>query len=217
MTKQEFDKLYVGKTKVVHCPTEELAIEFLKEAHRHGYKWRYGRSYLKNSDWGIEKEETCYNLSFGSFADVNYYTKLGYEIVEFKSFKEEKEMNYIEQVAKMLGVEIGKKFKIEHRYYYYEIDEEGVVWCFVGDKKGEVNGVLEHLITGKLKIKKQWKPKLGEKYWSVDLSETNGVEYNTWDDYEFDKNLLKHDAVYKTKEEALQAYQKVIKALKEEN
>ena len=60
MNKQEFDKLYVGEKKVVHCPTEELANEFLKEAHRHGYKWQNGTSYLEDNNWEFEKEETCY-------------------------------------------------------------------------------------------------------------------------------------------------------------
>lgn len=37
MTKEEFDKKYVGKKLAVHCPTKGLANEFLKLADSFGH------------------------------------------------------------------------------------------------------------------------------------------------------------------------------------
>lgn len=85
-------------------------------------------------------------------------------------------MNHMAEVAKMLGVELGEKFKIInsqtfeliscHDYYFsdkdIQIDAEGH-GC-----SGEY--LLIHLIYGDFIIKrKPWKPKNGESYYTVEV------------------------------------------------
>ena len=47
MTREEFNKLYLGKA--VHCDTEEKADEFLALADSVGYRWFSGRSLIGNN------------------------------------------------------------------------------------------------------------------------------------------------------------------------
>ena len=58
MNKKEFLDKYKGKA--VHCPTEDLANEFLGLAFSFGIKWRGGRT--TRNLWFTYKKETCYNI-----------------------------------------------------------------------------------------------------------------------------------------------------------
>ena len=82
-------------------------------------------------------------------------------------------MNYMSEVAKMLGVELGEKFKIhgnefDSNYTYY-LTNNGIVI----DKDGYAcasNDVLCDLIRGKYTIKrKPWKPNDNDDFWYVDV------------------------------------------------
>lgn len=118
--------------------------------------------------------------------------------------------NHMAEFAKMLGVELGERFKIinistnkpisEYDYYFtdkdIEIDEEGRA-C-----SGEY--LLIHLIYGDFAIKrKPWKPKDEETYWYVD---ERGFTYcDEWDNCEYVSNHMnyyKFGNCYRTKEEA---------------
>ncbi len=276
MTKQEFDTLYVGEKKVVHCPTKELAYIFLKEANKHGYKWHDEDSYLENDQWNIYKKQTCYNLYTGSFANIDFYKKLHYEIIKFKSFRQtyllnklstniyikvknhnfllkgiyllkkvyklypntdyfmvlvecndtlvsvgcnnielttlNKTVNYLEQILEMLDVTIGEEFKINTCDSIYKFNnKELLVKLSVNNKFISTRLPLNTIL--KYGIKKQWKPKLDEKYWSVDLGRAIGINDYLWGDFTRENNLLKHNAVFKTKEEAEKAHQAVLKTL----
>lgn len=65
----------------VHCKTEEEAIDFCKQMHEHGMKWRDGDSYLKENNWNMYKEETCYKND-GRFASFPFY-KENYKEMKF--------------------------------------------------------------------------------------------------------------------------------------
>jgi hypothetical protein len=117
--------------------------------------------------------------------------------------------NYMEEVAKMLGVELGKRFKIvdvgsnkpisEFNYYFtdkdIEIDAEGRA-C-----SGEY--LLTHLIYGDFIIKrKPWKPEDGDSFFFV--IETGDV-YDSVFSSEFGSdhlNYYKLGNCYRTKEQA---------------
>lgn len=217
MTGKEFKKLYGGKYKIVNCPTEELANEFLKEADEHGYKWANRRSYLEENNWETHAEETCYDLFNGCCQNVDFYEKHGCKIIEFKGFEKQ---SYIQQVAKMLGVEIGEEFEIDkdnkylfHMYNPYHFDKDGI-YDVHNDKRFSV---LFRLLEEKVKIIKlpqQWKPQLNEEYWTISFSEEKGVR-TVWVNDVIDKSLLKRNMVFKTKEEAEKAYQAVLKTLEQ--
>ena len=89
MTKQEFDSKYVGEKTVVHCPTGELAKEFLDKVDEFGYKWYNGERYTCKCYYSDYKENTCYNIFNGSFAHKDFYLSEGFNVVEFNGFESE--------------------------------------------------------------------------------------------------------------------------------
>ena len=85
-------------------------------------------------------------------------------------------MNYMADVAKMLGVELGERFRLYDDFYDYKFDyyltQEGIVH---DDEKHKCDRseVLVCILCGKYRIKrKPWKPQYGEKYYRV-----NGTGY----------------------------------------
>ena len=83
MKRVEFDKVYLDK--VVHCPTEEKAKEFLALADSVGYRWVSSKSLLKKLAWEQYKEETCYEVKkFGlMFGSVDSFSFEGAQIIEY--------------------------------------------------------------------------------------------------------------------------------------
>ena len=67
--------------------------------------------------------------------------------------------NYMEEIAKMLGVKMGERFKINGEKYY--ITKEGLF----DDDDDLCTIIFMHLLTGKYTIEKlPWKPKMGKIY-----------------------------------------------------
>lgn len=81
MTKQEFDEKYVGCTTRVHCPTKELNDEFIDLARSFGY--------TRSDKWKDYEHNICYNVVDNLCGAIEYYVRCDYNIVEFKSLKEE--------------------------------------------------------------------------------------------------------------------------------
>ena len=61
------------KEFVVHCPKEELSEKLMKLLDKNKKVWNGGESYLNSSKWGVYKENTCYNIKSGKFADIKFY------------------------------------------------------------------------------------------------------------------------------------------------
>ena len=115
-------------------------------------------------------------------------------------------MNHMEQVAKMLGVELGERFKVMRQGAIssseFCITENGLYEKF-RDQSSVINSpVLKNLLIGDAEIVKiPWKPKYWDDVWSVNTSGTP---------YEFTFNnssnthlaLYKLDKLYHTREEA---------------
>ncbi len=80
MTRKEFDELYLGKA--VHCPTEELANEFLKLADSVGYRWGRGDSLLDYNYWDYFEDNILYHINAFGVGCSNKSNTTGY--VEFK-------------------------------------------------------------------------------------------------------------------------------------
>lgn len=114
-------------------------------------------------------------------------------------------MNHMQEVAKMLGVELGEKFKIyakgfDSNYDYY-LTRNGIII----DKDGHgcaSNDVLCNILYGNYAIKhKPWKPKNGEEYWSISALCYDAVcirRSGCWADIMY----YKVGNCYRTKEEA---------------
>lgn len=113
--------------------------------------------------------------------------------------------NYMQEVAKMLGVELGKEFEIKElphiRCKFYNDD----VLISYFDPNCEccipsVHTILVRLIAGKYTVNKRWKPHLEEKYYSVGSSGV--IEPGCWVDDFIDIALYKLGNCYPTTEEA---------------
>lgn len=110
--------------------------------------------------------------------------------------------NLIPEVAKMLGVEIGERFKID-----CSLDRNIFFFDELGLKVR--NGDAEI-------IKLPWKPKKGAKYWTFNVFFGSGkwaVNSFVWGDEVFDNAVFKVGWVFRTREEAEAALPAVAKEL----
>lgn len=104
--------------------------------------------------------------------------------------------NYMAEVAKLLGVEIGEDFECEESSCTYRITDGGLTCngCYGTDS-------LMMILNGRLTIKrKPWKPKYNEEYWAVTIDDEPRMFI--WDGYMFDLSCYKLGNCYRTKEEA---------------
>lgn len=131
--------------------------------------------------------------------------------------------NLIPEVAKMLGVEIGERFKIDTCGDDIFQITEGGIWMRAGiDKETWVEKPFEFvmLCNGDAEIiKLPWKPKKGEKYWTFNVFFGSGkwaVNSFVWGDEVFDNAVFKVGWVFRTREEAEAALPAVAKEMNAE-
>lgn len=125
--------------------------------------------------------------------------------------------NLIPDICKMLGVEVGEKFKIKGHTSetIYSIEDDGhieVAPCFLSN----IN--LRRLLSGDFEIVKlSWEPKEKEKFWSFYFL-PNGflmAAVRRWNSESIEHlALLKAGWVYRTQEEAEAALPKVAEELR---
>lgn len=129
--------------------------------------------------------------------------------------------NLIPQIAEMLGVELGEKFKIKgHEELTYKFASDRLELTY--DNNIELSEIatkvaLVALLNGKDEIVKlPWKPKKGERYWTFSINNPSNKIYIGWGYWERSAPklaLLKVGWVYRTKEEAEAALPAVAKEL----
>ena len=83
MTKDQFDKEYVGEKIVVNCKSEESANKFLEIADGFGYAWSSCDSYERYNLWDVYEESTCYSIFEGLYGSREYFKAENYEIKAF--------------------------------------------------------------------------------------------------------------------------------------
>ena len=76
---------YKGKY-VMHCKTEEEAIDFCKYLHSLGKEWSNGDSYFSHTNWEIYGTHTCYNFNQNEFSGISFYKAKNYTILEWENF-----------------------------------------------------------------------------------------------------------------------------------
>ena len=107
-------------------------------------------------------------------------------------------MNYMAEVAKMLGVELGEEFEIKGYPSRYMFINDGIIDAESGFL---CEATLWKLLTNQAFIKcKPWKPKIDERFYVVTID--GGVMYKYWDDCSSHKNYYKLGNFYRTCEEA---------------
>lgn len=112
--------------------------------------------------------------------------------------------NYMADVAKMLGVELGEEFKIDGSNLIYKFFENGLYFRGIEGWLPAKHQVLD-LIQGDSKIVKlPWQPDVGDEYYypSFDLKR---VSNSRWNDETFDFAYKEAGMVFRTKEECEKA------------
>ena len=139
--------------------------------------------------------------------------------------------NYMAEVAKLLGVELGESFKITsdtqgdypgdyHNYYRFtenncfEISDDGVEW-----KTTIAAVLLKHILMGDIRIVKlPWKPQEGEKYYvpRIAIRPYDRHYCYYWDNSGVDIKRYDMGIVCKTPEEAIALTEKMLVAINEQ-
>ena len=119
---------------VVHCKTEEEAIDFCKQMYKHGMEWASGDSYLNYTHYGVYRDKTCYGGD-GGYQSYDYFEKYKYKILEWSDYMH-KEFTKADledgMVVEYRGKSYGKRLVIgdmliaeeegSHRLIYYNED-----------------------------------------------------------------------------------------------
>lgn len=131
--------------------------------------------------------------------------------------------NHMEEVAKLLGVELEEEFRIEgtHVDYIYKISEKGLfLRCSGRDWWEEVPDTLVQMLAGMTRkiIKFPWKPHIGEKFYIPCIHTEPEYMYNVyyWNNDDYDKEYYRIGLICKTSEEAVALTKKMIAMIQEE-
>ena len=135
--------------------------------------------------------------------------------------------NYMAEVAKLLGVELGESFKISsdtqgdcQNYYRFtennclEFSDDGVEW-----KMTTAAVLLKYILMGDIRIVKlPWKPREGEKYYvpRIAIRPEDRHYYYYWDNDGVDIKRYDMGLVCKTPEEAIALTEKMLEAINEQ-
>lgn len=107
--------------------------------------------------------------------------------------------NYMPEIAKMLGVEVGEIFKMTDYNSLYRFTERGLE--FKGTAGWCLSERIEWLLTGRNEILKlPWQPKEGDRFYFP----ATDFQYScpeTWDNHPIDFALKEAGMAFKTKEE----------------
>lgn len=108
-------------------------------------------------------------------------------------------MNKMKEVSQLLGVETGEEFKINGLNNTFHLSYQGL--C---NREGSRHpSILMGLLTGMYEVEKTpFKPKQGEKYWSVGLDSDFFAYYFKWDNSAVDYIQYKCGLVFRTEKEA---------------
>ena len=142
--------------------------------------------------------------------------------------------NYMAEVAKLLGVELGESFKItsdtqgdypgDYQNYYrftenncLEISDDGVEW-----KTTMAAVLLKHILMGDIRIVKlpwrPWRPQIREKYYvpRIAIRPEDRHCYYYWTNENINIKHYRMGIVCKTPEEAIALTEKMLEAINEQ-
>ena len=90
MRKFNWDEFKNKDNKIaVNCKTGTEAKDFCKQMHRQGMKWRNGESYLKNTNYDMHNEGTCY-YGDGEWSSLDIAKNYNYKILEWSDYMQKK-------------------------------------------------------------------------------------------------------------------------------
>lgn len=177
------------------------------------------RECLANMYFSFCKGKFCKGCILNKKENSEYtFCKLHYLLHELYGKKEKYQMNYYKQIAEMLGLELGEKFKLrideatycDDTFYFSEYGLKDV------DSIYNCNELLDEILRGKPEIVKlPWKPKKDEQYWYYSIAWESAL------DIEFNSSIgdllnWKVGNCFKTKEEALVKGKEIMEQIKKE-
>lgn len=83
--KFDFDK-YKDQKVVMHCKTEEEAIDFCRVMDEAGLRWKIGARYINRNFYDVYEELTCYVFNEGKYRRIDRALNNGYEVLEWSNF-----------------------------------------------------------------------------------------------------------------------------------
>lgn len=133
--------------------------------------------------------------------------------------------NYMNEVAKLLGVEIGEPFKItdgtqdNYKYYYKFTENAGFETSYDDGDWGKASAeILRSILIGDVRIiKLPWKPREDERYYYPLPSDKDLWGGTTWSDNNYDNIRLSRGLVFKTIDEAVTVAEKMLAITQEKN
>lgn len=172
---------------VVHCKTEEEAIDFCKQMDEHGMKWCTKKSYLDKNNWNDYREETCYSNN-GRFYHLDYYEKSNYHILEFSDYFKIKKI-------------IETKQEGENKMNSIIVNMENLTV----EEREQLLALVKKSNKPKVKV---WKPKKDEEYYFI--GNCNDIRQDIWDKYNvYGEGRYSIGNCFKTIEEARFAIEKL--------
>lgn len=127
--------------------------------------------------------------------------------------------NHMEEVAKMLGVEYNKAFKIkEAPLSIYKIVEDGLIqYDREKDCCGLVPRMLTEILAGYIEIvEPAWEPEIGELYYIPVIPCFRPVcEENRWENTEEERKYYEMGFICKTGEEAVELARRMLAVARE--
>ena len=73
---------------VIHTPLEKQAEELLEDANKKGLTWFARKDFSKPTEWGIYKENTCYDIINGKFLELSWCQENRYQILSMGDYDE---------------------------------------------------------------------------------------------------------------------------------
>lgn len=139
---------------VVHCSTEEQAIDFCKQMHEHGLKWNVWISYLEDTNWEQYKEKTCYT-SYGTYSGMDFCKAHNYIVLEWSDYEKGNNMNLkltnLTEEQKKQIIELAKKFEQENETDKLDYENDYSVVSYKG-KVVETKGTSAEYVKDLFKL-----------------------------------------------------------------
>ena len=113
--------------------------------------------------------------------------------------------NYMQDVANILGVELGEEFKLDGRKTKYKFTENGLYFYAPDGWWQCSNALLPKILKGELEIVRlPWQPEESEMYY-VPSPDFKHALSDHWDNYPSDFAFKEAGMIFKTKEECMAA------------
>lgn len=109
--------------------------------------------------------------------------------------------NYMQDVAKMLGVELEEEFMVTEDDSIYKLTKDGLEYKSDNGNRYYANNVFLNLLDGTIEIVKlPWQPRKGDKYYRPSAY-FKCVDVALWEGYSSDFALKEAGMIFRTKEE----------------